>query len=82
MMGGGTIFKSVTKADMHNIEILLPDAVILQEFGGFISPIHAQLENLVNKNHNLRQTRDLLLPKLISGEIDFSDLDISLNGDI
>jgi type I restriction enzyme S subunit len=28
------------------------------------------------KNQNLRQTRDLLLPKLISGKIDVSDLDI------
>ena len=31
---------------------------------------------LSEKNANLRQTRDLLLPKLISGEIDVSELDI------
>jgi len=32
---------------------------------------------LIEKNNNLRQTRDLLLPKLISGELDVSDLDIA-----
>ena len=35
-----------------------------------------QLQSLRSKNDNLRQTRDLLLPKLISGKIDVSDLDI------
>jgi type I restriction enzyme S subunit len=33
---------------------------------------------LADKIDNLRQTRDLLLPKLISGEIDVSDLDIKM----
>jgi type I restriction enzyme S subunit len=32
--------------------------------------------NLVRQNGNLRATRDLLLPKLVSGAIDVSDLDI------
>ena len=32
------------------------------------------------KNTNLRQTRDLLLPKLISGELDVSELDINIDG--
>ena len=34
--------------------------------------------SLADKIDNLRQTRDLLLPKLISGEIDVSDLDIKM----
>ena len=33
-------------------------------------------EGLARKNRNLRQTRDLLLPKLISSEVDVSRLDI------
>jgi type I restriction enzyme S subunit len=35
-----------------------------------------QTKNLNEKNTNLRQTRDLLLPRLISGEIDVENLDI------
>jgi type I restriction enzyme S subunit len=34
--------------------------------------------NLQVRNSNLRQTRDLLLPKLISGELDVSELDITI----
>ena len=34
---------------------------------------------LLKKNNNLRQARDLLLPKLISGEIDVSELDIDVS---
>ncbi len=36
--------------------------------------------NLKAKNANLRQTRDLLLPKLISGEVDVEGLDIHVEG--
>ena len=35
---------------------------------------------MLKKNANLQQTRDLLLPKLISGEIDVSELDINIDG--
>jgi type I restriction enzyme S subunit len=36
------------------------------------------IEVLTQKNANLRKTRDLLLPKLISGEIDVENLDINI----
>ena len=45
-------------------------------FSDIVSPISMQLQALRSKNENLRQTRDLLLPKLISGKIDVSDMDI------
>jgi len=40
-----------------------------------------QIYNLSFKNTNLRKTRDLLLPKLISGEIDVDNMDISVKMD-
>jgi type I restriction enzyme S subunit len=45
-----------------------------------VEPLHSQVLNLVCRNKNLRQTRDLLLPKLISGEVDVSSLDIQVEG--
>jgi type I restriction enzyme, S subunit len=39
------------------------------------------LNNLLEKNITLRQTRDLLLPKLISGEVDVEGLDIHVEGE-
>ncbi len=75
-MGGGTIFKAVTKDDVHSIELIRPERDLVGGFEGHCAPLMRQLATLTNKNSNLRRTRDLLLPKLISGEIDVSNLDI------
>lgn len=75
-IGGGTIFKSVTKEDMHNIEMLSPELSVIDNFEKFVQSIFRSLEVLTLKNINLHKTRDLLLPKLISGEIDVEKLDI------
>jgi len=77
-MGGGTIFKAVTKDDMLNIKFLSPANELLKLFNRNVEPISSQLENLIKRNVNLRRTRDLILPKLISGEMDVSELDIMI----
>ena len=69
-MGGGTIFKSVTKEDVHGIKIIEPSNKVHDGFDEIINPVFSELEILTNKNVILRKTRDLLLPKLISGEVD------------
>ena len=76
-MGGGTIFKSVTKSDMLGIDLISPPQPMVDLFGEIINLIFSELGILTKKNQNLRQTRDLLLPKLISGEIDVEQLDIN-----
>ncbi len=68
-MGGGTIFKSVTKDDMHGIKTLWPAESIRGRYDQCVAPMFCELENLTLINSNLRRTRDLLLPKLISGEL-------------
>ncbi len=75
-MGSGSIFNAVRKADLLGIPLLTPTASIIGKFEEIANPIFSELTNLTLKNTNLRQTRDLLLPKLISGEIDVSELDI------
>lgn len=77
LIGGGTIYKSVTKDDMHNIKILIPYHRLITKFEQTIQSIFRKLEVLTLKNINLRKTRGLLLPKLISGEIDVENLDIN-----
>ena len=79
MMGSGSIFNAIRKADLLEIPLLTPTGSVIGEFEEIIDPIFAKLANLTMKNQNLRQTRDLLLPKLISGEIDISELDISID---
>jgi len=75
-MGGGTIFKAVTRKDVESVEFLNPANLTVQAFEGICHPVEAQIKILTEKNSNLHRTRDLLLPKLISGELDVSDLDI------
>ena len=57
--------------------ILVPTMDILSEFNIFVDNLLKQIHNLTFKNINLRKTRDLLLPKLISGAIDVENLDIN-----
>jgi type I restriction enzyme S subunit len=56
--------------------VILPTSNLLNQFNEFINNAVQEIQNLVLKNINLRKTRDLLLPKLISGEIEVENLDI------
>lgn len=71
-----------TKMPRANWDVLtkyplpLPPAPLLSIFSESVNDAVALIHNLVFKNRNLRRTRDLLLPKLISGTLDVSKLDI------
>jgi type I restriction enzyme, S subunit len=73
-MGSGAIFNAVTKKDMQDIKLLTPQVSIVAQFEEIVTPLFAEIKNLTIKNINLRTTRDLLLPKLVSGEVDVSGL--------
>ena len=68
-MGSGTIFKAVTKQDVYGIKFVQADEKTASELELRLRPLFRLLEVLALKNTNLRTTRDLLLPKLISGEL-------------
>ena len=57
--------------------VVIPPDPITQHFSSFVRDVVDKIQNIIFRNTNLRQTRDLLLPKLISGEIDVSALDIA-----
>ena len=56
----------------------IPSDALQARFRELVSPLFSQIATLGLKNRNLRQTRDLLLPKLISGKLDVSELDITI----
>jgi type I restriction enzyme S subunit len=58
--------------------VYLPEQSIADYFDHFVLPLRDQIRVFLQKNATLRRTRDLLLPKLISGEVDVSELDISI----
>jgi type I restriction enzyme S subunit len=53
----------------HSLPVVVPDSKALMGFGRIVAPMFDLKRCLEARNTNLRQTRDLLLPKLISGEI-------------
>lgn len=72
----GAATKFLTLTILNNLNVILSTSEVQKYFSEFISTVFYQIELLQAKNTNLRQTRDLLLPKLISGEIDVENLDI------
>ena len=60
---------AVNSKTIKGIEILIPNEELIKAFQMKISNIFAQIKNLTMENKNLVETRDLLLPKLLNGEI-------------
>ena len=71
-MASGSTFKEVSGSTMKNVPAVIPDAETLAKFSGFCAPIFAQQRILEEQNQSLATLRDNLLPKLMSGEIDVS----------
>jgi type I restriction enzyme S subunit len=74
----GAVFDTITVDTFRRLNIIVPPTNLLKDFEDIISPMFDILKLLIYLNRNLRQTRDLLLPKLVSGELDVSDLDIKV----
>ena len=70
----GAAYPAVKAADFKEAKIILPQRDILSDFDKAVAPMRSLIHRLDRKNANLRAQRDLLLPKLVSGEIDVSDI--------
>ena len=69
MIGNGAIFAAVTKDDMQNIELMCPPSSLTESATKHFEPIHLEIATLSQQIQNLRRTRDLLMPRLLSGHI-------------
>jgi len=74
----GAAYPAVNAEDFENARIVRPPRLLLDQFHEIGEPMFEVRDRLAQKNINLRQTRDLLLPRLISGELDVSELDINV----
>ncbi len=66
----------LSRNQAYLLDFIVPSSSQTEQFEEIVVPIFGQLRNLRLKNANLRQTRDLLLPKLVSGEVDVSEVEI------
>lgn len=75
-MNRGSTQPLITQGDMNKVSILIPDDKILNNFEIFAETLMKQHEASIIENEYLAEIRDTLLPKLMSGEIDVSNIDI------
>lgn len=75
-MASGSTFKEVSGSTMKGVPAVIPDTDTIARFNDFCSPIFAQQRILEEQNQSLAALRDNLLPKLMSGEIDVSDIQL------
>ena len=73
-MASGSTFKEISSSTMKNIPAVIPDTETLARFRDFCTPLFVQQQILEKQNQSLALLRDNLLPKLMSGEVDVSDI--------
>jgi type I restriction enzyme S subunit len=67
---GATNQTELSPTAIGEVEILIPQKTVAKEFEALAAPISTQVANLLAQNNKLRAARDLLLPRLMSGEIE------------
>ena len=75
-MASGSTFKEISGGALRTVPAIIPDDGSLQEFADFCEPLFQQQRTLEAENRYLAALRDSLLPKLMSGDLDVSDLDL------
>ena len=70
----GGVFDAIIVDTFKVIPFVLPDTAVTQAFGNAVRPLFQQVETLLLQNMQLARTRDLLLPKLMSGQLDVSGI--------
>ena len=74
-MASGSTFKEISGSAMRTVPAIIPDDKTLHEFSSFCEPLFQQQRTLEAENRSLAALRDSLLPRLMSGELDVSDID-------
>lgn len=74
-MNRGSTQPLITQGDMNKVAILIPDRQTLDDFEALVGQLMLQCEANLLENAKLTELRDSLLPRLMSGELDVSDID-------
>lgn len=74
--GEGTVFGSINRNSLNDMPILIPDDEQIEKFELIVAPMDATIRNNYDEICCLQAVRDSLLPRLMSGELDVSDIDL------
>ncbi len=69
----GSIIKFITRGDIENIDVVLPNDIENMRFSEVLHTYLLQAELLEKQNHHLTQLRDFLLPMLMNGQVSVAE---------
>lgn len=72
----GAVQQKVSQQNLKKVPAIIPSSTALSSFDELIQPIFSQIRNLRDENARLTSLRDILLPKLMSGELDVSAIEL------
>ena len=75
-MNAGSAVPSMTTDILNAMEVVIPSASALEEYESLVAPMYEAMQANDVQSKALSQMRDTLLPKLMSGEIDVSDIQL------
>ncbi len=75
-LSNGSVFNNLKTDILKNYPTILPDKETLQRFDAIVVPMFLEMQNRTRELHKLADIRDALLPKLMSGELDVSAIDL------
>lgn len=70
----GAVQPKISQANLCSVPVIIPPREVVEEFNSTISSFFTMIRGLSDENNRLAQLRDSLLPKLMSGEIDVSNI--------
>jgi type I restriction enzyme, S subunit len=76
ILSTGSTFLELIKSNFRRIKIIKSTTTIVESYDCAVMPMFKMIETLLQDNKNLKQTRDLLLSRLLSGKLDVENLDI------
>ena len=73
----GKVYDNMKKTDiLKNYPTYLPTENVLKEFDGLVQPIFSMMLSKTRETKRLAEIRDTFLPKLMSGELDVSNIEL------
>ena len=75
-LSNGSVFNNLKTDILKAYPTILPDTETLRRFDDIVQPIFLQMKNLTRESHKLTNMRDAFLPKLMSGKLDVSNINL------
>jgi type I restriction enzyme, S subunit len=74
---GGSAQPLINQSILNNIKIVMPQLNLIEKYSDLVFSFMQKIESNIEQNANLANLRDTLLPKLMNGEIDLSNLELN-----